>query len=111
VASEATPERVFAAVSEESARVLEVNASAVFRFEGDDTATVVGRHDRDAVGVYKVGDRILADEKTAIGRARDTGLPARIEDYSSLSTEVAKTMISVGYRSTVAAPIFVAGVP
>jgi PAS domain S-box-containing protein len=111
VASEANPERVFAAVSEESARVLEVNASAVFRFEGDDTATVVGRHDRDGVGVYKVGDRILADEKTAIGRARDTGLPARIEDYFSLSTEVAKTMISVGYRSTVAAPIFVAGVP
>src|SRR5258707_882105 len=37
VASEASPERVFTAVSEECARVLEVNASAVFRFEGDDT--------------------------------------------------------------------------
>jgi PAS domain S-box-containing protein len=111
VASEATPERVFAAVSEECARVLEVNASAVFRFEGDDTATVVGRHDRDGVGVFKVGDRIIADEKTAIGRARDSGLPARIDDYFSLSTEVAKVMINAGYRSTVAAPIFVAGVP
>src|SRR5690349_16022411 len=70
VASEATAERVFAAVSEETARVLEVNASAVFRYEGDDTATVVGRHDRDGVGVFAVGDRIAADENTAIGRAR-----------------------------------------
>jgi signal transduction histidine kinase len=111
VASEATPERVFAAVSEESARVLEVDGSAVFRYEGDDTATVVGRHDRDDVGVFKVGDRILADDNTAIGRARDTGLPARIDDYFALDTDVAKLMIAVGYRSTVAAPIFVGGVP
>src|SRR5207247_7559014 len=111
VASEATPERVFTAVSEETARVLEVNASAVFRYEGDDTATVVGRHDRDGVGVFEIGDRILADDNTAIGRARDSGLPARINNYFELDTEVAKTMRGVGYRSTVAAPIFVAGIP
>jgi PAS domain S-box-containing protein len=111
VASEATPERVFSAVSEESARVLEVNASAVFRYEGVDTATVVGRHDRDGVGVFTVGDRIFADENTAIGRARDSGLPARIADYFALDTDVAKTMRQVGYRSTVAAPVFVSGVP
>jgi signal transduction histidine kinase len=111
VASEATPDRVFAIVSEESARVLEVNATAVFRYEGDDTATVVGRHDRDGVGVFKVGDRILADENTAIGRARDSGLPARVHDYFAIDSDVATTMIGAGYRSTVAAPIFVAGIP
>src|SRR4051794_19192289 len=111
VASEATPERVFTAVSEETARVLEVNASAVFRYEGDDSATVVGRHDRDGVGVFAVGDRIFADENTAIGRARDTGLPARIEDYYAIDTDVARSMRDVGYRSTVAAPIFVSGIP
>jgi PAS domain S-box-containing protein len=111
VASEATPERVFAAVSEETARVLDVNASAVFRYEGDDTASVVGRLDRHGVGVFAVGDRIVADENTAIGRARDSGLPARIQDYFEIDTEVAKTMREVGYRSTVAAPIFVSGIP
>jgi PAS domain S-box-containing protein len=110
VASEATPERVFMAVSEETARVLQVSASAVFRYEGDDTATVVGRHDRDGVGVFAVGDRIFADEKMAIGRARDTGLPARIEDYSVIDTDVARTMEEVGYRSSVAAPVFVSGI-
>jgi PAS domain S-box-containing protein len=111
VASEATPDRVFAAVSEESARVLEVDASAVFRYEGDDTATVVGRHDRDGTGAFQVGDRIFADHNTAIGRARDSGLPDRIDDYFALDTDVAKTMIRVGYRSTVAAPVLVGGVP
>jgi PAS domain S-box-containing protein len=111
VASEATPERVFMAVSEETARVLEVNASAVFRYEGDDTATVVGRHDRDGVGVFSVGDRIFADDNTSIGRARDSGLPARIHDYFEIDTDVAQTMREVGYRSTVAAPIFVSGIP
>ena len=111
VASEATPERVFMAVSEETARVLEVNASAVFRYEGDDTATVVGRLDRDRVEVFAVGDRIFADDNTAIGRARDTGLPARINNYFEIDTEVAATMREVGYRSTVAAPIFVSGIP
>ena len=111
VASEVDPERVFSAVSEECARVLEVNGSAVFRFEGDDTATVVGRHDRDGVGIFTVGDRILADENTAIGRARESAAPARIDDYFALDTEVAKLMIAIGYRCTVAAPIFVAGMP
>jgi PAS domain S-box-containing protein len=111
VASEATPERVFMAVSEETARVLEVNATAVFRYEGDDTATVVGRHDRDGVGVFAVGDRIFADDNTAVGRARDSGLPARIHDYFDIDTDVARTMREVGYRSTVAAPIFVSGIP
>jgi PAS domain S-box-containing protein len=111
VASEVTPERVFTAVSEESARVLDVNASAVFRYEGDDTATIVGRTDRDAAGIFRIGDRIFADDNTAIGRARDTRLPARIEDYSELDTDVAQTMHRAGYRSSVAAPIFVGGVP
>ena len=111
VASEASPERVFSAVSEESARVLSLNAAAVFRFEGDDTATVVGRHDGDGVGVFSVGERILADEGTAIGRARDSGRPARIDAYGGLDSDVARTMNEIGYRSSVAAPIFVAGVP
>src|SRR5437870_2406269 len=55
VASQATPERVFTTVSEECARVLEVSASAVFRYEGDDTATIVGRHSRELTDEFAVG--------------------------------------------------------
>ena len=110
VAAEATPERVFNAVSEECARVLEVRASGVFRFEGDDTVTVVGRHSRDGVGVFPVGDRFLADDNTTIGRVRSTGAPVRIDDYSALPGDLSTELTRVGYRSTVGAPIVVAGV-
>jgi PAS domain S-box-containing protein len=110
VASEATPERVFMAVSEETARVLEVNASAVFRFEGDDTATVVGRHNRDSIDAFNLGERFPADENTTIGRVLRSGSPARIDDYAALPGEIPQLMLRIGYRSTVSAPITVAGI-
>src|SRR5262249_55770630 len=68
VASEATPEAVFKAVSAESARVLEVSSAAVFRYEGDDTATIVGRHDRPEITGFALGERFEATENTTIGR-------------------------------------------
>jgi PAS domain S-box-containing protein len=110
VAAEATPERVFNAVSEECARVLEVRASGVFRFEGDDTVTVVGRHSRDGVEIFPVGNRFFADENTTIGRVRETGVPVRIDDYSALPGDLSEELTRVGYRSTVGAPIVVAGI-
>jgi PAS domain S-box-containing protein len=110
VASEASPERVFMAVSEETARVLEVNATAVFRFEGDDTATIVGRFDRDDIGAFRLGERLPVDESMTIGRVLYTGEPARIDDYSTLPGEIPKLMMRIGYRSTVSAPIVVAGI-
>jgi PAS domain S-box-containing protein len=111
VASEASPERVFTAVSEECARVLEVTASAVWRYEGDDTATVVGRHNRDGIDPFPLGTRLYADESTTVGRARDTGVPARVDDWGAATGDFAEMMLRSGYRSTVAAPIVVVGTP
>ncbi len=110
VASEATPERVFAAVSEECARVLEVKASAVFRYEGNDTATIVGQYTRDGQPIFGLGARLRVDRSSAIGRVLYTQGPARIEDYTTLTGTVAETIVERGYRSTVAAPIIVRGV-
>ena len=109
VASEASPERVFAAVSEECARVLSVNASAVLRYEGDNTATIVGRYNRENVDLLALGDRLPADETTTIGRVLTTGAPARIDDWGAKPGGIAETMMRMGYRSTVSAPIVVAG--
>ena len=106
VASEASPERVFTAVSEECARVLEVNASAVFRYEGDDTATIVGRHSREGSGdAFHLGMRLPASEDTGIGQVLRTGAPARIHDYSDRPGEIAENMRLMRYRSSVSAPI------
>jgi PAS domain S-box-containing protein len=109
VASEANPERVFTAVSEGCARVLEVNASVVVRYRGDGTAVIVGRHDRDGIRVFQAGDEIPADESSAVGRVRMTGAPARIDDWGAVSGSFAEAMFRTGYRSTAAAPILVAG--
>jgi PAS domain S-box-containing protein len=112
VASEASPERVFTAVSEECARVLEVNASAVFRFEGDDTATIVGRHSRESAAgeAFTLGLRLAAGEDTGIGQVLRTGAPARIHDYTERPGEIADNMRLMNYRSSVSAPIVVAGI-
>jgi PAS domain S-box-containing protein len=109
VASEVNPERVFTAVSEECARLLQVNASAVLRYETDGSATIVGRHDRDGIDVFRVGDSLPADERSAIGRVRTTGSSARVDDWGGLDGELAETMFRTGYRSTAAAPTVVAG--
>jgi PAS domain S-box-containing protein len=109
VASEASPERVFTAVSEECARVLEVNASAVFRYEDDGSSIVVGRHNRDGIGAYRIGERLAADEHSAVGRVRATGAPVRVDDWGGITGPTAEAMYRSGYRSTAAAPIVVAG--
>jgi PAS domain S-box-containing protein len=109
VASQASPEQVFTSVSEEAARVLEVSASAVFRYEGDDTATIVGRVGRDDVDAFRLGRRIAADENLTIGRVLRTGAPARIDDYSDVSGDIARQMIESGYHCAVSAPIVVGG--
>jgi PAS domain S-box-containing protein len=109
VASEVSPERVFTAVSQECARVLLVNASAVVRYEDDGTPTIVGRHNRDSIDVFRVGEKLPSDEQSAVGQVRATGAPARVDDWGGLTGDVAETFIRTGYRSTAAAPIVVAG--
>jgi signal transduction histidine kinase len=109
VASEVSPERVFTAVSEESARVLEVTASAVVRYEQDQTPTILGRHNRDGIDVFRVGERLPVDDQSAVGRVRATGAPARVDDWGGVTGDVAATFLRSGYRSTAAAPIVVAG--
>jgi PAS domain S-box-containing protein len=110
VASEASPDQVFNAVSKESARVLDVNACFVWRYEGDDTATIVGRFNRDGIEAFPLGTRMFADgATTAIGRVRESGAPARVDDWGKVEGSFAELMLRTGYRSTVAAPIVVAG--
>jgi PAS domain S-box-containing protein len=109
VASEVSPERVFASVSEECARVLGVNASAVLRYESDGAALVVGRHNRDNFDLFPVGDRLPADDASSAGQVRLTGEAARVDDWGGRTGGVAEAVLRTGYRSTAAAPILVAG--
>ena len=94
VASEVSPERVFTAVSEGCARVLEVNASTVVRYETDGTATVRGRHNRDNIDVFRVGERIRADEDSALARVRGDRAPRRGSTTGAGSTARSPTPCS-----------------
>ena len=109
VASEVSPERVFTAVSTECARVLEVNSSAIIRFETDGRSTVVGRQNRDPVDLFPVGETLPADDRSAVAQVRKTGAAARVDDWGRRTGEMAKAIVRIGYRSTAAAPIVVAG--
>ena len=110
VASEASAERVFTAVSEECARVLEVNASAILRYEGDDTATSSAGTTATGSRPSRSETRLPADETTTIGRVLATGRAGPVDDWGAMTGAFAETMLRIGYRSTVAAPIVVAGI-
>ena len=45
----------------------------------------------------------------SIGHTRETGLPSRVDDWGTVEGEYKELMLRIGYRSTVAAPIIVAG--
>ena len=109
VAAEAPAERLFASVSEECAGVLGTGAAAVFRFEADGSAVIVGRYDGEHIEAFPLGSTVPLSPHTAIGRVYTTGEPAIIDDYTTLPGEVAEQMRNVGLRFTVAAPIAAAG--
>ena len=92
--------------------MLQVNSSAVLRYGGDGRATIVGRHNRDSVDVLQ--RRRGASRPTRARRSAAslrTGAPARIDDWGGVrdESEIAEAIFRVGYRSSAAAPIVVAG--
>ena len=90
--------------------MLQVNASAVLRYESDETATIVGRHNRDNIDVFRVGERLPADERSAVGqRAAHRGLGADRRLGRARRAGSPTRSSRTGYRSTAAAPIVVAG--
>ncbi|MDQ3823985.1 MAG: PAS domain S-box protein, partial [Actinomycetota bacterium] len=108
VAAGASQEAIFDAVSKQCARVLGAGAAAVFRFD-EETATIVGRYDREGIPVFGLGASVPLGPNSAIGRVHATGEPVRIDDYSDVPGEVAEVMRQVGLHATVAAPITVEG--
>src|SRR5918999_724237 len=103
VAAEAPPERVFMAVSEECARVLDGTACAIFRFDPDaGIGIVVGRYSRRPVHAFLIGDTVALDENSAVGRVYLSGETTRIDKYDDIPGPVAEMMKSQRYRYTVA---------
>jgi GAF domain-containing protein len=106
VAEGALPAKVFEAVCAEVARLVDAEASALTRDEGDGTVTVLGGW--TSTGYEYVGNR-FAVEGTVSGLVLETGGPGRIESYAEEPGPAAAAARDMGWHSSVGAPITVEG--
>jgi signal transduction histidine kinase len=107
VAEGTPPEKVFPAVNEEVARLLDVDGTRLMRYETDGTATFVASWGEPTI--VPAGTRIALDGRNIATLVRSSGRPARIEDYEDAPGSVAAIARERGVRSAVGAPITVEG--
>jgi GAF domain-containing protein len=106
VAAGATPEECFTAVVEEVSSLLGLERIELVRYDGDVTGTVIaasGDHP------FPAGSAWSLDDPSVMATVARTGHAARIDDYSNLGGEIARTARYAGFRSAIGAPITVEG--
>jgi PAS domain S-box-containing protein len=106
VARESSPAEVFAAVGEEVRRLLRADEISIMRYAEDGTATVVASSNEHDL---PIGDSLPLEGESVTARVRQTGRPARLDDYSVASGRLGTQMREAGIRSAVGAPIVVEG--
>jgi PAS domain S-box-containing protein len=109
VAAEAPPSSVFERVTEEVAGLLHTPSASLVRYEDDGRATLVGAWREPGSDINPVGATFALDGDSVIARVRRTGSAQRIDDYQQARGTLADQLRGLGYRSSVAAPVTVAG--
>jgi signal transduction histidine kinase len=107
IAGGSPPEKVFPAVNEEAARLLDVDGTRLMRYEADGTATIVASWGEPTI--VPAGTRMALAGRNIASLVRSSGGPARIEDYEDAPGTVAAIAREGGVRSAVGAPITVEG--
>ena len=103
------PSAVFSAVVGEAAGILGADFAGMSRYEPDGSQTVVAAWPPDRVHV-RMGTRLPMYEGANVARmVLESKRPARIDDWSAETGPVAESVQRLGVRSSVAAPIEVAG--
>ena len=105
VAEGAAPAEVFACVAQEVARILDVSAVSIVRFESDASSVVVASFNDPG---FPVGSRWTLQDPSLNATVFRTGQPAQI-DYSELPGAVAAAARSTGLGVGVGVPIVVEG--
>ena len=106
VAAGAAPEEVFTAVVDEVSTLLGLERIELVRYDGDATGTVIaasGDHP------FPAGSTWSLDDPSVMVTVARTKRAARIDDYSNLAGEIARTARSAGFQSAIGAPITVEG--
>jgi hypothetical protein len=97
VARQPSPAEVFAAVTEEAARLLHFDSAHLIVYERDQAATVVGAYNLRGQAL-PAGTRVPVEGDNIIGRVFRTQQPARIDDYSNASGPVTEKVRAIGVR-------------
>jgi GAF domain-containing protein len=108
VAGESSPDQLFAVVAEQVARVFDVPLVRLVRYEPD-CSVIVGGFSEGDHEPFPIGSRWPLDSPGVIATIRQTGRPARVEDYALVTGEIAAVVRGAGMRSAVATPIVVEG--
>src|SRR5262249_41637011 len=111
VAGDAPPELVFQTVTEEVCRVLGIREAVLERYENERCAIIVGRYGNRLAGDFDVGTVIELEEGLAATKVLRTGAPVRVENYAELPGAIARRVSAIGFNSSIAVPISVAGSP
>ena len=109
VAEESSPEEVFAKVADEVATVLGHVDCALWRDEGDGTASAVAVHGASVAAGIEVGTRLSLDGDSVTAVVLREGRPWRIEDYSAATGTFAARARELGLRAATGCPILVGG--
>jgi signal transduction histidine kinase/ketosteroid isomerase-like protein len=104
VAREHSPEDLFATVAEELGGLLDVDASAILRYEADSSATVVAGWSDGSI-TLSVGERFPLEGENLARAVQRTGEAQRKGDYDAATGPIAGTVRELGFRSAVASPI------
>ena len=106
VARESTPDQLFALVAEQVARIFDVPHVRLVRYDPDGSV-VVGGFSEGEDKPFPIGSRWALDSPGVTATVRQTGRPARLENYEDVTGEVADVVRGAGMRSAVASPIVV----
>lgn len=104
VAQGTAPSDVFAAVAEQVARLLDVPAISMVRFEPDRTSTAIAVYGEE--NPFGAGARFTPHPGVML-QVRETGRPARLEDYADSIGPTTARLRAAGISSGVGVPIVV----
>ena len=99
VASTTDPQAVFDAVTEEVARLLESPTANLVHYESEATIEVVSGWSEPGVGSVPSGTKLEIDSHTVTQLIRETGRPARIDDYGPIPGELARRLRALGFKA------------
>jgi GAF domain-containing protein len=108
VARGALPSEVFEAVVGEIGRLVHADGATLSRYESHDTLTTIGIWTR-AEGYAAIGGRYPVERGTLARLIFDTQRPGRIDSYEDAPGSLAALSRNRGFRSSVGAPVIVAG--